>query len=401
MNNYHVVRIAPVVNLTLRQEIAADPSYQGLSYDAYLEKILAGNYNYSDVFAYEMRKLGNRVDEIVYDVEGLQKQWAKENDLAMADGELWQVKIVLEQLKSLNPDVVYLQGFTRITAAAIYAIQDELPNVKKIAVHSGFPNGHDVVTKDTIIFAAFPNIQKSFSELGCETHLIYHFWDERILARMKPTQREIPFSFIGTSGNGFGPGHKTRYWELLKLAHNTPLEGWIDDKDAFVDPESDTNPFIEFPLKEQYYKDLDADYSTYPNPFAPMRYLMPKGTVHKPVYGDDYFQTLHDSLVTFQRHTDAMYSEIGAMRVFQATGAGACLLTNDGDNMSDLFERDTEVVTYTSLHECIEKANYLIEHPEKAREIAKKGQERTLRSHTAKERYAEVHQHLVNALKHC
>ena len=127
--------------------------------------------------------------------------------------------------------------------------------------------------------------------------------------------------------------------------------------------------------------------------------MLPKGTAHKPVYGDDYFQTIHDSLVTFQRHTDTMYSEIGAMRVFQATGAGSCLLTNDGDNMSDLFERDTEVVTYSSLHECIEKANYLIDNPEKAREIARKGQERTLRSHTAKQRYAEVHDYLVKALK--
>lgn len=399
MNNYHVVRISPVVNLTLRQEIAVDPEYQGLSYEAYLEKFLAGNYNYSDVFAYEMRKLGNRVDEIVYDVEGLQKQWAKENDLDLVEGEHWQVKIVLEQLKKLNPDVVYIQSFSRVSPKAIDEIKDQLPNLKKIAVHSGFPNGLDVVTKDTLIFAGFPNIQKSFNEIGCETHLIYHFWDERILGRMKPTERETPFSFIGTSGNGYGPGHKTRYWELLKLAHHTKLEGWIDDKDAFIDPESETNPFIEFPLKSQYYKDLEADYSRYPNPFAPLRYLMPKGTVHKPVYGDAYFQTLHDSLVTFQRHTDAMYSEIGAMRVFQATGAGACLLTNDGDNMSDLFEKDTEVVTYSSLHECIEKANYLTDNPEKAREIARKGQERTLRSHTAKERYAEVHQHLLNALK--
>ncbi len=399
MNNYHVVRVAPVVNLTLRQELAADPSFEGLDYDAYLEKILAGNYNYSDVFSHEMRKLGNRVEEIVYDVEGLQKQWAKENGLSVNPSEHWQLKIVLEQLKKLNPDVVYLQGFTRVTAAAIYAIQDEIPNLKKIAVHSGFPNGLDVVTKDTIIFGAFPNIQKAFSEIGCETHLVYHFWDERILSRLNPTERQIPFSFIGTSGNGFGYGHKTRYWELLKLTHNTPMECWVDDKDEFKDPSTDSNPFIEHPLKEHFYKDLAPDYDAYPNPFAPLRNFIPQGTAHKPVYGDAYFQTLHDSLMTFQRHTDAMYSEIGAMRVFQATGAGSCLVTNDGVNMRDLYEPDEEVVTYSSLHECIEKVNYLIEHPEKAKAIAQKGQERTLRCHTAKQRYAEINEHLINSLK--
>lgn len=398
MNNYHVVRVSPIVGLTLREAIAADPAYQDLDYQTYLDKILAGNYNYSDVFSHEMRKLGNRVEEIVYDVEGLQKQWAKENDLALEPGEHWQVKIVLEQLKKLNPDVVYIQSFSRVSPQAVAAVKDEIPNLKKIVVHTGFPNGMDVVTKDTIVLAGFPNIQKIFNELGCETHLIYHFWDERILARMQPDQKTIPFSFIGTSGNGFGDGHKTRYWELLKLAHNTPLECWIDDKDAFQDPAGPTNPFIEFPLQAHFYRDLQADHSSYPKPFSPLRYLLPTGTAHKPVYGDAYFQTLHDSLVTFQRHTDTMYAEIGAMRVFQATGAGACLLTNDGDNMSDLYERDTEVVTYTSLQECIEKANYLIDHPEKAREIAKKGQQRTLRSHTAEARYAEVHHILQKAL---
>lgn len=399
MKNYHVVRVAPVVNLTLRQALDADETFTELNYDAHLEKILAGNYNYSDVFSHQMRKLGNRCEEIVYEVESLQKKWAVENDIYIAPGEQWQLKITLEQLKKLNPDIVYLQSFSRITAEAIYAIQSEIPNLKKIAVHSGFPNGLDVVTEDTIILAGFPNIKRSFEAIGCESHLVYHFFDERIVDRFDVSKKHtVPFSFIGTSGHGYGDGHKTRYWELLKLGHNSPLECWLDDKDAFISPDSAANPYTERPLKEAFYNNLSDNLNAYPKPFSPLRYLLPTGSVHQPVYGWEYFQTLYNSLVTFHRHTDAMYTEIGAMRVFQATGAGACLMTNNGSNMQDLYEPDEEVVTYSSLAECIEKANYLIRHPEKAKEIAKKGQQRTMRCHTAEQRYLKVHEILSNAI---
>lgn len=398
MKNFHVVRVAPVVNLTLRQEIESDSKYKELSYHDFLHSLLQEHYNYGDVFSHYMNVIGNQAEEIVYDVESLQKRWAQENDVKIEPGEQWQLKIVLEQLKKMNPDVIYLQGFTRITAKAIYEVMDEIPNLKKVAVHSGFPNGEDVVTSDTIIFAGFPNIYKTFSELGCDTHLLYHFFDERVLNNISSSEKNIPFSFVGTTGYGYGPGHKTRYWELLKLAHSTPLHGWFDDKDGFEDPNEAKRFFVDKPMHDYVYHDLNDDISQYPNPITQLRNLVAPERVHKPVYGWDYFQLLHDSMITYQRHTDAMAIEIGAMRVFQATGVGSCLVTNDGVNMRDLYDPDTEVVTYSSLEECVEKVNYLINHPKVASDIAQKGQERTLRSHNAKERYAQVHEILSRAI---
>jgi len=397
MSNYHVVRLAPVVNLTLRNNLNQDPNLDAMSYAECLEYILQGQYNYSDVFRHEMQRHGNRCDEIVFDVEPLQKKWAKEHNVKLHEGEQWQLKIALAQLKKINPDVVYLQGFTRIRVCDIEKVRSEIPNLKKIVVHSGFPNGLDVVNPDTLILAGFPCIQKAFSDIGCEAHLVYHCFDERLLSHMQERDT-VPFSFIGTSGYGYGEGHKTRYWELLKLGHHTPLEVWLDDKDSFTDPSGPANPFIDQPLKAHFYSDIQGDLSQYPNPFTPMRNLFDKSRVHHPAYGVEFFQVMRDSLVSFQRHTDAMFHEVGAMRVFQVTGVGSCLLTNSGSNMSDLFEEDTEVVTYSSLEECIEKANYLVDHPDIAREIARKGQEKTLKVHSAKERYGLVHHLISNAL---
>jgi len=84
--------------------------------------------------------------------------------------------------------------------------------------------------------------------------------------------------------------------------------------------------------------------------------------------------------------------------MFQATGMGACLLTDTGNNMSDLFDEDTEVVTYSSTEECVEKLDYLLKHDDKRREIARAGQRRTLRDHTTQKRCEQIHEWLNELL---
>ena len=46
--------------------------------------------------------------------------------------------------------------------------------------------------------------------------------------------------------------------------------------------------------------------------------------------------------------------------------------------------------TYLSLEECLEKVNYLLSHDSQREEIARKGQLRTLKSHTAMHRARQI-----------
>jgi len=76
--------------------------------------------------------------------------------------------------------------------------------------------------------------------------------------------------------------------------------------------------------------------------------------------------------------------------LFEATGVGACLLTDWRENLSDLFEPDKEVLTYRSAAECVEKVNYILEHEDERLSIAAAGQLRTLREHTFDNRAARI-----------
>jgi spore maturation protein CgeB len=78
------------------------------------------------------------------------------------------------------------------------------------------------------------------------------------------------------------------------------------------------------------------------------------------------------------------------MRLFEATGVGTCLLTDWKENLVELFEPDSEVLTYRSAEECVEKVKFILEHEDQRHTIAAAGQKRTLRQHTFKNRMAQI-----------
>ena len=129
----------------------------------------------------------------------------------------------------------------------------------------------------------------------------------------------------------------------------------------------------------------------------PLHALYPQ-RVHEPTFGNEMYELLKFAHITFNIHTDAVHNEVANMRMFETTGVGGCLLTDTGENLQDLYEADSEVITYKSIDECVEKVSYLKENPETRDEIAKAGQKRTLNQHTTYHRCLEVEHHLNDIL---
>jgi len=94
--------------------------------------------------------------------------------------------------------------------------------------------------------------------------------------------------------------------------------------------------------------------------------------------------------IGFNSHGEIAGEYAANVRLFEVTGAGSCLITDWKKNLDTFFEIDKEVVTYKSTEECIEKVQWLINHPEERKEIAKAGQKRTLRDHTFKQRAEQL-----------
>jgi spore maturation protein CgeB len=99
---------------------------------------------------------------------------------------------------------------------------------------------------------------------------------------------------------------------------------------------------------------------------------------------------LAESRMTVNVHIDVAENYANNMRLYEATGCGALLITDHKDNLHELFLPDREVVEYRSVDEAIEKIRYYTEHPSEAEAVALAGQRRTLGEHSYLQRMEEL-----------
>lgn len=230
------------------------------------------------------------------------------------------------------------------------------------------------------------------------------------------------FSFVGSAR-----APEQRYWDLLELLDRTEIQLWIDEsviekKNWFLFDrkklESDVRSLVRDRTKaclklvgasgldllagkdrtprkiRNLAVEVISEINSSPqavdnrihnrNPRIRQRLLrdLYPDRCHNAVLGVDYFDVLNNSRVTFNKHTDHNNGIVGNLRMFEATGMGACLLTDNGRNINDLFEPGKEIVTYSSVDEAVEKVIYLLDHEDERVEIARAGQKKTLMDHT-------------------
>jgi len=61
------------------------------------------------------------------------------------------------------------------------------------------------------------------------------------------------------------------------------------------------------------------------------------------------------------------------LRLFEATGCGALLITDNKDSLNDLFEVGKELVAFRSSEVCIDLIHCYMKHPRETRLIAEAG----------------------------
>ena len=105
-----------------------------------------------------------------------------------------------------------------------------------------------------------------------------------------------------------------------------------------------------------------------------------------PQYGMNMYNLFSRSKVVLNIHTGVAGDYAGNMRMFEVTGTGSCLLTDNKKNMKDLFDAGTEVLLYNDTEDCIQKVKWLLEHDKEREKIAKAGQKKTLDVHTVENR---------------
>ena len=102
------------------------------------------------------------------------------------------------------------------------------------------------------------------------------------------------------------------------------------------------------------------------------------------------YRILAESRVALNIHLDAAENFANNMRLYEATGCGAMLLTDYKDNLNELFTIGKEVIAYRGFEELWESLKYYANHNQECGEIARAGQERTFQEHTYFNRMKEL-----------
>jgi spore maturation protein CgeB len=107
-------------------------------------------------------------------------------------------------------------------------------------------------------------------------------------------------------------------------------------------------------------------------------------------WGMAMYEVLAQSRIVVNRHIDVAAGYANNMRLYEATGSGALLVTDPGKNLGELYEPGREVVVYDGVEDLVERLEGLIADDAERRRIAAAGQARTLRDHTYERRMGEL-----------
>jgi len=107
-------------------------------------------------------------------------------------------------------------------------------------------------------------------------------------------------------------------------------------------------------------------------------------------WGKEMYEILAASKITLNHHIGIAANFANNMRLYEATGVGALLVTEARQNLAELFEPGDEVVAYEDEDDLVEKLrHYLADDQERIR-VAEAGQARTLGEHTYANRIGEL-----------
>ncbi len=357
---FRFMRISVIQDYDMfRPFLATLPDVDAMSYEALLEAFLARRNAYSHGLQLELARLGCETMEVVASFPELQRKWAEANGASWGK-ETWRSDIVDAQIRHFKPDVIFSDNFAQLPKALLED-RNRYPFVRLLAAQQGFPMFFDELRSADVVFTCCPSLKRIFRFNGVNAEHVNYSFDPGVLHAAPDKTAAHGFVFSGHSGYGLNWHHRTRYTLLRYLLEHSALECWLTERDMTL------NPHMESPLAELF----------------PHR-------VQSPVFGLDMYRLFRSAQVVLNMHTDATYGHAGNMRLYEATGVGACLLTNHALNIHELFEPDVEVVTYRSAEECAEKAAWLLEHPETCEAIGARAAQRVQREHLASHRAAQL-----------
>jgi SAM-dependent methyltransferase len=337
---------------------AARPHLARAPYREQWRALMDQCFGTADFYSRNLNVLGHEVEELVVNCLPLQRQWAREHRPSLSrraplhrlarqvDG--WLTQVAAAQIDALRPDVLYVQDLNATDPALLRYARSQ---VRLVAGQIACPldPATDLAPYD-VLFTSFRHYVDMFRGQGLRGEYLRIGFEPSILDRLGPVSGRHAVTFVG----GVTAAHREGTRLLETVAVEIPVECWGYGVDALAGGS---------PLRRHH---------------------------HGEAWGLDMYRALAASRITLNRHIDVAGRFANNMRLFEATGVGACLLTDAKENLATLLTPGKEVLVYRDAAECVEILRHYLAHEEARAAVAKAGQARTLAEHTYARRMQEL-----------
>lgn len=337
-------------------------SVKKLSFNKHRQRLLGELFGDADFYSSGVKENGHFAEDIIANDEILQKKWAAEHNftkfgrsgliskipyLRIFIKPNWVEDILLAQIKILSPNVLYFQDIEYFSSGFLKRINKKY----FIVAQKASPIWKMGAFKDAdLVFTSFPHFVKIFRANGIKSEYLKLAFGKKVL-KIVPKQKKI---YNCTFAGGITAHHSKGTRILSKVSEKLHLDVFGYGKNNLR-------------KNSKLYK-----------------------MHHGEIWGREMYKTLMQSRITINRHIDVAGKYANNMRLFEATGSGAMLLTDYKINYRDFFEDGKEIVTYRNANELIRKIKYYLHHPREREKIARAGQSKTLKNHNYKIRMGEM-----------
>lgn len=323
------------------------------TYEERLAELMSKCFGTSDFYSSFFNEEGwDAVDIVGNDTHG-RDLWSKENGFHYNG----VVNSVVDQLIKEDPDIVYCQDLNFLPVAVIKGMQRQF-GFRFVAQHSCPWAGDHVVGAYDKVFTSFPHYIKRIKKTGADSEFLpIAFGGQNVFHRLDRTlyDRDLDITFVG--GVNGGGGHWNAGTEFLD---------WIAQS---------------FPENFKWWGYVIGN--------------LPEGsalakTYQGPAWGRDMYKIYLRSKIVVNRHGEVAEGYANNMRMFEATGCGAVLVTEDAPNMDQYFNPRTEIRTYKNTGDAVRICRELLEFPDWRRMTGALGFERTWKTNLYEQRLVPV-----------
>ena len=348
-------------------------------------EVLKKTQSWAYMFHVNLQNLNYNVSSVLLNI----------NDLSSELEKVDPKDYIFKKLLEIKPDLFIIENARFFNSKDLKHIKLICPNCFLVTHYcSALKKTHLNCLKNyDQVLCCSPHFFKSLSIKQPQKRLFYHCSPDKGFDYYNSCldDKILKCSFFGSV---FAKTHYKRKKLLSYLvSRDTPLDVYssfkgssaISSFSSFLKRRKLIDNFLSKPIsKLETY--LEKSLFSFRQPFL--------SNLKTPCFDEKMLSTLSNYICTVNVHTSFANGYAANMRLFEAASVGTCLITEDFPNLSELFEPDYEILTYSSKEECYEKILFCINNPDVAIDIASRAYLRALNEH----RYSKRIEQFLNKL---